>query len=201
MNFLRRLVLLEKKNTRWQFASRCRWIRTRPWHVSELVSFLVGLRTYQHNGIVKFPLNSGVYCYMVVVYDNRYLHIAHLPQLCHNSKFVIFQDERLKILKCYNFLWVQRRHNCSPAASFTNCVMTLYLLKVHLQTFLSTPIIKKCKILRWDTLLSQMRGMGYYFNINPRIYTINCVVVYLKRSVMAANDAATNLNSYPKRGA
>jgi hypothetical protein len=31
-------------------------------------------------------------------------HIAHLPQQCHNSKCVIFQDRLLKILKCYNFL-------------------------------------------------------------------------------------------------
>jgi hypothetical protein len=38
-------------------------------------------------------------------------------------------------LKCYNFLSVQRRQNCSPAVSFANCVITLYLLKVHLQTF------------------------------------------------------------------
>jgi len=38
-----------------------------------------------------------------------------------------YSGEILKILKCYNFLWVQRRHNCSPAASFANCVMTLYL--------------------------------------------------------------------------
>jgi len=35
----------------------------------------------------------------------------------------------LKVLKCYSFLWVQRRHNCSPAASFAYSVMTLYLLK------------------------------------------------------------------------
>jgi len=41
-----------------------------------------------------------------------------LPQRSHNSKFVIFQEKILKVLKCYNFLWVQRRHNCSPAASF-----------------------------------------------------------------------------------
>jgi hypothetical protein len=32
------------------------------------------------------------------------LHIAHLPQQCHKSKFVIFQEKRLKVLKCYNFL-------------------------------------------------------------------------------------------------
>ena len=31
-------------------------------------------------------------------------------QQSHNSKFVIFQKKRLKVLKCCNFLWVQRRH-------------------------------------------------------------------------------------------
>jgi hypothetical protein len=57
----------------------------------------------------------------------------------------------------YNFLWLQRRHNCSPAASFANCVMTLYLLKVHLQTFLSLPITQKCQILSCDTLVANER--------------------------------------------
>ena len=76
-------------------------------------------------------------------------YIAHLRQECHNSKSVIFQERLLKVLKCYNFQWVQWRHNFSPVASFTNCVMTLYLLKVHLQTFLSIPITQKCQILSW----------------------------------------------------
>jgi len=31
-------------------------------------------------------------------------HIAHLRKQYHNSKFVIFQDKLLKVLKCYNFL-------------------------------------------------------------------------------------------------
>ena len=48
---------------------------------------------------------------------------------CHNSKCVIFQDTLVKVSKCYNFLWMQRLHNCSPAASFANCVMTKNLLK------------------------------------------------------------------------
>ena len=52
---------------------------------------------------------------------------------------------------------MQRRHNCSPAASFANCVMTLYLLKVHLQTFLSVPITQKCQILSCDTLVGNER--------------------------------------------
>ena len=38
------------EKTWWQLASRCCWNRGRPWHASELVSFIVGLRTYQHPG-------------------------------------------------------------------------------------------------------------------------------------------------------
>jgi len=35
----------------------------------------------------------------------RYVvYIAHLRQQSRNSKFVIFQEKRLKVLKCYNFL-------------------------------------------------------------------------------------------------
>jgi len=32
--------------------------------------------------------------------------------------------------------------------------MTLYLLKVHLQTFLSIPVPEKCQILNCDTLVA-----------------------------------------------
>ena len=39
----------KKKKCCWQFASRC-WNRARPWHTSEVVSFLIGLRIYQHPG-------------------------------------------------------------------------------------------------------------------------------------------------------
>jgi len=74
-----------------------------------------------------------------------------------NSKFVIFKEKLLKVLKCYNILWVQRRHNCSPAATFVNSVMTIYLLKVHLQTFLSIPITEKCLILSCETLVANER--------------------------------------------
>ena len=77
--------------------------------------------------------------------------IAHLRQQCHNSKLVIFQEKDLKFLKCYTFLWMQQRQNCSPVASFANCVMILYLLKMHQQTFLSIPTIQKYQILSCDT--------------------------------------------------
>ena len=75
---------------------------------------------------------------------------------------MIFQEKLLKVLKCCSFLWVQRRPSCSPAASFANCVMTLYLLKVHLQTFHSLPITKERKNFWVVTLLSQMSDILYW---------------------------------------
>jgi len=67
------------------------------------------------------------------------------------------QFSTVKILKCYNSLCVQRRHNCPPAASCTNCVIKLYLLKAHLQTILSIPVTQKFQILICDTLASNER--------------------------------------------
>ena len=113
--------------------------------------------------IIRITISSTVSCCSQSIYRSfdslkkkcfQVYHIAHLRQQCHNSKFVLFQKKLLKFLKCYNFLWVQRRHNCSPAASFANCVMTLYLLKAHLQTFLSLPITQKCQLLSCDTLVA-----------------------------------------------
>ena len=86
-----------------------------------------------------------VACLVLVTETKCFLHgtssdfeynTTHIPLICDNSittQNVWFLQERLlKVSKCYNFLWVQRRHNCSPAASFANCVMTPYPLKVHL---------------------------------------------------------------------
>jgi hypothetical protein len=81
------------------------------------------------------------------------LHVAHLLQQCHNSKMCDFSGETFE---CSEVL-VQRRHNCSPAAGFTNYVMTLYQLKAHLQTFLSIPTTQKCQILSCDTLVANGR--------------------------------------------
>ena len=103
-------------------------------------------------------------------------HIAHLRQHCHNSKSVIFQEKLLKVLKCYNFLWVQQRHNCSPAASFAYCIMTLYLLKVHLKTFLSIPITQKCQILSCEFLVANERH--YVLNYSKYITLIKLPITY-----------------------
>jgi len=51
---------LAVKETWWQLSSRCCWNRARLWHASELVSFLVGPRTYQHPGIYSIPLDDGL---------------------------------------------------------------------------------------------------------------------------------------------
>jgi len=125
----------------------------------------VGLLPIYENWTWKFSFicNVNKICY----------YIAHLQQECHNSKSVIFQEQLLKVLKCYNFLWLQQRHNCSPAASFANCIMTLYLLKVHLQMFLSTPITQKCQIMSCDTLAANERYLWNGLNIT----NINRLVV------------------------
>ena len=84
-------------------------------------------------------------------------HIAHLRQQCPKWKSVIFQEKRLKDLKCYNFIRVQRRHNCFPAPSSANFVMTLGMLKMHLPTFLSIPITQICQMLGCDNLVVNER--------------------------------------------
>jgi hypothetical protein len=62
--------------------------------------------------------------------------------------------------------------------------MTLHLLKVHLQTFLSIPITQKCHILGCDTIVANERYMltkthnknpciNYHFNAPPPP-NVNC---------------------------
>ena len=72
------------------------------------------------------------------------LWIAHLPQQNHNSECVFFFREdfwrfwsAIIFYECkYDTAALRRR-------VFANCVMTLCLLKVHPQTFLSIPITQK----------------------------------------------------------
>jgi len=106
-------------------------------------------------------------CHNTVTTMSQHCHnnVTTLSQHCHNTVTTMsqlkindfFQEKLLKILKCYTFLWVQRRHNCSLAASFTDSVVILYVLKVHLQTFLSVPITQKCQILSCDILVANER--------------------------------------------
>ena len=106
-----------------------------------------------------FSITNSLMCF-----GRSYLAIKDILQSWYHSfattvsqlKMCDFSGETFEGLKYYNFLWVQR-YNCSPAASFANCIMTLYLLKVHLQTFLSTPITQKCQILSCDTLVANQR--------------------------------------------
>jgi len=48
-----------------QLASRCCWNRACPWHASELVSFLVGLTTYQHHSILSYK-HHLLFCFLKV---------------------------------------------------------------------------------------------------------------------------------------
>jgi len=72
---------------------------------------------------------------------------------------------------------MQRRHNCSLAASFANCVMTLYLLEVHLKTFLSIPISQKCQILSCDPLVANERYVSIPINQPTRCNSLTSLLL------------------------
>jgi len=128
-------------------------------HIEENISYKHIAHLWQqcHNSVTTVSLQ----CHYSVTTVSLQCHysVTAVSQQCHYSKCVIFQERLLKVLKCYNFLWVQRRHNWCPAASFANCVMTLYLLKMHLQKFLFIQITQKCQILSCDTLVANERNV------------------------------------------
>jgi len=83
---------------------------------------------------------NNMYLFIIIFTYTYRLFSTTVSQL----KFCDFSGETYKD---FEVLWVQQRHNYSPAVRFANCVMTLHLLKVHLQTFLSIPVTQKCQIL------------------------------------------------------
>jgi hypothetical protein len=73
---------------------------------------------------------------MIIASKDVLHHIAHLRKQCHNSKSVIFQEKCLKVLKV---LFSAMNTSTQLLSSGEFCKLrydTLYLLKVHLQTFL-----------------------------------------------------------------
>jgi len=76
---------LAGKDTWWQLASRFCWNRERPWHASEPVSVLIGLRTYQHSGICNEPI-AGKHTHTDALSHghNVTLNLTFLLNLCSN---------------------------------------------------------------------------------------------------------------------
>ena len=98
---------------------------------------------------------------------------------------------------------MQGRRNLPPAASFANCVMTLYLLQVHFQTFLSIPITQKRQILNCDTLVTKERYfayMCYTLYIAGILYIItewiiNIIIHKLAKNVSSSTIERTSVDS------
>jgi len=65
-----------RKKSWWQQTSRCCWNRARPLHAFELVSFLVGLRTYQHPSRNE-RVTIQYLTFHICTYD-KHCHIQHL---------------------------------------------------------------------------------------------------------------------------
>jgi len=89
-----------RKNSWWQLVSRCCWNRARPWYASELVSFLVGLRTYQYPGNLyiippstclgqKNLLKWNNYCGLFQCLLIPYRRLVTICNTCCNNKHII----------------------------------------------------------------------------------------------------------------
>ena len=89
----------EKKN-RWQLASRYCWNRARPWHASELVPFLVGLRTYQHPGSCD-PLARPSSCFLKRIIANLDFTLAFV--LCVSTNLPYQESNWFRIVM-YSFV-------------------------------------------------------------------------------------------------
>jgi len=93
---------LTGKETWWQLASRCCWYRARPWNASELVSFLVGSRTYQHTGtavpvprVNKYDCNTISWTRALTQSDSRRLLTEATCVQCQASICVVFMVDKL----------------------------------------------------------------------------------------------------------
>jgi len=82
---------LAGKKTWWELASRCCWNRAPPWRASELVSFLVGLRTYQHPGISgKIILKEILNKYSVSFRWSHFHHDRNIWALLWTRRWTFF---------------------------------------------------------------------------------------------------------------
>ena len=82
------VLCLAGKKTWWQLVSRCCWNGARSWHAFKLVSFLVGLRTYQHRGtsrrkpeISRWPWRRPSNCLPISHQSVRLQHFITEPPI------------------------------------------------------------------------------------------------------------------------
>jgi len=169
VNFLQRFALQGKKTWR-QPASRCCWNRARQWHASELVSFLVGLRTYQHFGtdmtmtsyqgrkmasylFFKYSKLSPVHCmtsgwYFMTYTDNTknrgvvYFKSAYKTLRCHNPEDNSQLLHRPHNLKRYVRKCLLLGYSC---LAFTSQTAAFWLQgKSHFESYISSPKLLTC---------------------------------------------------------
>ena len=88
-----------------------------------------------------------------------------MRQECHNSKFAIFQEKFLKLLKCYNFFVSATTTQLLSSGEFCKMCYDTIPVKSASETILSIPVTQKCQILSSDTLVAN----GRYMNVLPDV--------------------------------
>ena len=94
-----------RKKTWWQLASRCYWNCAHPWRASELVSFLVGLMTYQYSG--KGKVRQFVRCSLSIEMSANYWKLSLVMEVCSECN-VLF-----KCIKLFHVWFIVQAMWCS----------------------------------------------------------------------------------------
>jgi len=156
-------------------------------HLSVLIIYCVWY--YLNNTRKKTCLSVHVSSLKITVYWHLRGRYRSFATTVSQLKIADFSGETFKGIEVLYSSMSAKRHNCSTADSFANCVMTLYLLKVHLQKFLSIPLTQKCQILICDTLVANERYVSSFrTNISaPKMKaalsteTLVCMISHIRR--------------------
>ena len=172
-----------KKKTWWQLASRCCRNRARPWHASELVSFLFGLMTHQHPGIwiVLWNLTSREFldllsdCWLIGTLPRRVKLKWHAADFALRAGCI--QKHGLSCsFECYIHTVQTRSQALSSVRMFCSSVKTyaLRLLETSGNTGLTTP------------------SLECYGNVTGKAWELRLRLILHERSKRGSWDASQN---------
>ena len=147
---------LAGKRTWWQLTSPCCWSHAHPWHASELVPFLVGLRTYQHLDMLLQRQGS----YRTVTLNCLSITYIVLSAFKLHWKWNIFTFFNILSEKPENELCVL---NFSDKVHFCSTVMKNGVMNCGFQVHLALSVNHHC--VHRQTFLQR----GYYGSVNSVI--------------------------------
>ena len=106
---------LAGKKIWWQLVSPCCWNRAPPWHASEFVSFLVGLRTYQHPNKSDHSLKQSelLYKLFLLLQTSAALYLKYTMRQHVPAKLPDTPQVNIKSIFTAVHLWFKKLRPCN----------------------------------------------------------------------------------------